>query len=164
MIKAIVFDLDGTLIRLPVDYEQLFREFNKITKTNTFHPVIKAISKLDEHTRKKVFKVWDNAELLASKKMTVNKEGMRIYKRYSQKPKALVTLQGRALVETILKELDLTFTFTITRDDSLDRVEQLKIAVNKLKTEFQNVLFVGNSENDFSAAKEVGCQFSRVTI
>jgi HAD superfamily hydrolase (TIGR01549 family) len=162
LIKALVFDLDGTLIQLPVDYEKLFLEFKKLIEVETFHPLADVLSQLDENTKEQVFRVWDNAELIALKKITSIKEGMNIYEKFSHKPKALVTLQGRTTAETVVEQLGLSFNVLVTREDSLDRVEQLKNARKKLKTQFESVLFVGNTENDFLAAEEVGCQFLRI--
>jgi len=159
LIEAVIFDLDGTLIHLPVDYKKLLQEIKNITKKSNLRPLADAVSKLDEKTRKEVFKAWDNAELAAASKMKVNNEGIRIYKKFSQKPTALVTMQGKALVKITLERLRLSFNFIATRENSLDRVKQLKHAARKLKTQFQNILFVGNTEGDFLAAKKVGCHF-----
>jgi phosphoglycolate phosphatase-like HAD superfamily hydrolase len=58
--------------------------------------------------------------------------------------------------------LGLSFNFIITREDSLNRVEQLRIAAEKLGIKMQNILFIGNTDEDMLAAKTVGCQFMRV--
>ena len=162
MIEAVIFDLDGTLIQLPIDYEKLFQEFKKIIKINNLHPLVETVSKLDDRTRKEIFKVWDRTELAALAKMSINDEGIKIYKMFQQKPKALVTLQGKALVKAALERLELSFNVIFTREDSLNRVEQLKSVAQKLEMQIQSVLFVGNTENDFLAAKKVNCQFLRV--
>lgn len=162
MIEAVIFDLDGTLIHLLIDYEELFREFKKIMQVDNIQPLVDAVSRLDKKTRGQVFRVWDNAELAAAAKMTVNEEGMKIYKKFSQKPKALVTMQGRTIVKNILAQLRLSFNVIVTREDSLNRTEQLKNAAEKLKTQFQSILFVGNTENDSLAAEKIGCQFLRI--
>jgi HAD superfamily hydrolase (TIGR01549 family) len=162
LIKAVVFDLDGTLIHLPIDYERLFREFSRIMKTTDMRPLTETIAKLDEKAKREIFGVWDDAELAALTDMTVNDEGRALYKKFSKKPKALVTLQGRTLVKNVLERLNLSFNFVVTREDCLSRVEQLKIAAEKLEAPFQNILFVGNTNDDFLAAKKVGCQFLRV--
>jgi len=162
VIKAVIFDLDGTLIHLPINYEELFHKFSKIMKTTEIHPMAKKISKLDEKAKKKIFEVWEKAELAASANVSVKDEGIAIYKKFSEKPRALVTLQGKTLVQNVLERLNLSFNFVVTREHSLNRVEQLEIAAEKLKTPFQNILFVGNIDDDFHAAKEVGCQFLRV--
>jgi len=162
LIEAVIFDLDGTLIHLPVDYERLFQEFGKIMKTNDVRPLTDKVSRLDYRTRKKIFEAWDKLELSALKHMTVNEEGMSLYEEFSRIPKALVTLQGRALVQNVLTRLCLSFDFAITREDNLDRVMQLQIATQRLEIQSQNVLLVGNTEEDNLAARKVGCQFLRV--
>jgi hypothetical protein len=50
----------------------------------------------------------------------------------------------------------------VTREDSLDRTEQLKIAALKLGVSLRDILFIGNTESDSVAAKNVECQFLRV--
>jgi HAD superfamily hydrolase (TIGR01549 family) len=162
VIEAVIFDLDGTLTHLPIDYERLIREFQKVAHAENFHPLLESVSNLDEATRGKVFKIWDLAELAALASMTINEEGMKLYSFFATKPKALVTMQGKALVNAILEKLGLAFDIVLTREDSLKRPEQLKIAAQKLHTKFENVLFVGNSENDALAAKQVICLFQRV--
>jgi HAD superfamily hydrolase (TIGR01549 family) len=162
LIEAVIFDLDGTLIHLPIDYEKLFQEFKKIMHTGNIQPVTEVISKLDKNTQQKVFRVWKKAEITAAANITINKQGIEIYKRFSQKPKALVTMQGKTVVKNILAQLELSFNFAVTREDSLNRTEQLENAAEKLKTRLGNILFVGNTENDSQAAQAVGCQFLRI--
>ena len=162
MIEAVIFDLDGTLIDLPINYEQLFSEFSKILKTDNIQPVTKTLSKLDPETKKRVFQVWDEKENLAWKRGTIKKEGAAIYRRFSDKPKALVTMQGKSLVQEILKSSGFSFDSVVTREDDLERTEQLKIAAWKLGVPLGKILFVGNTEGDAAAAENVACQFMRV--
>jgi len=162
LIEAVIFDLDGTLIHLPINYEKLFREFSKIMKTTDLHPLPKKISKLDEKTKRKIFEVWNRAELAVSANATLKSQGIAIYKKFSQKPKVLVTLQGKPLVQTVLERFNLSFNFVVTREHSLNRAEQLRIAAEKLRVAFQNILFVGDTDDDFLATRKVECQFFRV--
>jgi phosphoglycolate phosphatase-like HAD superfamily hydrolase len=94
--------------------------------------------------------------------MKVNNEGISYYQKFLEKRKALVTMQGKPLVQIALKRLGLSFNVVITREDSLSRDEQLKIAAEKLGTQAQNILFIGNTNEDMVAAETVGCQFMRV--
>jgi HAD superfamily hydrolase (TIGR01549 family) len=162
LIEAVIFDLDGTLVDLPVDYAKLFEEIKRITRKENVHPLLETVSKLDAKTRTEVFKVWNKAELEASAKMAINEEGIAVYRKFQQKPKALVTMQGSALTKIALKHFQLTFNVTVTREDSLSRVEQLEKASQKLKTPAQNLLFVGNTEDDSLAAERAKCQFLKV--
>jgi phosphoglycolate phosphatase-like HAD superfamily hydrolase len=160
--EAVIFDLDGTLIDLPIDYEKLFRKFSETAKIDDVHPITKIASKLDEKTKKKVFKIWDKTEASAWKEGNIKREGMTLYKKFSKEPKALVTMQGKTLVQNIIKSSKLSFAVVVTREDSLDRTEQLKIAARKLGVSLRDILFIGNTEGDSVAAKNVECQFLRV--
>jgi phosphoglycolate phosphatase-like HAD superfamily hydrolase len=130
--------------------------------TNTVQPLTEIISNLDNTMRHQVLKTWDKAELTAAPNVTINKKGIEIYNSFEQKPKALVTMQGKAVVKNILARLKISFNFTVTREDSLNRREQLENAAGKLKSRFDNILFVADTEHDFFAAKKVGCGFLRV--
>lgn len=162
MTDAVVFDLDGTLVHLPINYDRLFEEFRTIMKIQNIQPVTKTISDLDSKTRQRIFEVWDNAELQALQNKTVNNEGVEIYKRFLKQRKALVTMQGRRLVKEALEQMRMRFDFVVTREDSLDRTEQLKLAAKKLGVDVRNVLFVGNTEGDSAAAAQLECMFMRV--
>jgi phosphoglycolate phosphatase-like HAD superfamily hydrolase len=89
-------------------------------------------------------------------------EGMQLYRQYAALPKALVTMQGKETTEKILKKFGLNFDITFTREDSFSRAEQLELAMAELGFSPLDVLFVGNMDNDGNAAKQVGCQFTRV--
>ncbi len=163
MIEALIFDLDGTLVHLPVDYDKLFSEFKSIIHVENVHPVIEVVCKADESTKRRIFKVWDKAEIACLSNVTVNEEGMGLYKDFDSRPKVLVTFQGKKAASCIIESFKLSFSAVFTREDSLSRVDQLKKAVLKLKVPVQNILFVGDSENDAASAKNVGCLFHRIT-
>jgi HAD superfamily hydrolase (TIGR01549 family) len=162
MVSAAVFDLDGTLVCLPIDWETLFDEFKKIINADAVRPLVDTVSRLEGQTRLEVFAAWDRAELAVAKSITANREGMALYLAYADKPRALVTLQGKKIVEVILREFGLSFDVVITREDSLNRTEQLHAAAEKLKVPVEEIFFVGNADTDAAAAQNVGCRFQRV--
>jgi HAD superfamily hydrolase (TIGR01549 family) len=162
MIKAVVFDLDGTLANIPIDYEKLFEKFRKIMNMDNVRPLADTVSKVNTQTRKQVFKAWDTEELAVSKKITFNEEGIGIYRKFANKPKALVTMQGKKVVKIILEKAELAFEFIVTREDTLSRVEQLEKATETLGAQHKDMLFVGNTNNDSIAAKKLGCQFLKI--
>ena len=71
-------------------------------------------------------------------------------------------MQGKSLVQEILKSSGFSFDSVVTREDDLERTEQLKIAAWKLGVPLGKILFVGNTEGDAAAAENVACQFMRV--
>ncbi len=162
MIAAYVFDLDGTLACLPVNWEQLFEEFKRIMHIDAVRPLVDTISRTEGKMRQEVFSVWDRAESAAMKGTTACKEGISLYQEATGKPKALVTLQGKKIVDELTKRFGLTFDLVLTREDSLFRSEQLLMVSEKLKVPITEIMFVGNADTDEAAAKKVGCQFHRV--
>lgn len=162
MIEGVIFDLDGTLIHLPIDYEALFKELQRIMKTSNVRPLVQTIAVLDQDTRNEVEKVWTQAELEALPDLEINNEGMKLYQRFSRKPLALVTMQSIKVVEEILGTLKLSFNVIITREESLDRARQIDVAVARLGLKPKEVLMIGDRESDRTSSQRIGCQFLMV--
>ncbi len=97
-----------------------------------------------------------------TKRVTTCEEGMNVYRENAGKRRALVTLQGKKVVEAILDQFGLTFDVVVTREDSVSRAEQLLKVIGELQVPVDEVLFVGNADSDVAAAEKVGCQFLRV--
>jgi phosphoglycolate phosphatase-like HAD superfamily hydrolase len=162
VIDAVIFDLDGTLVDLPINYDKFEAEIKKLAKTEDIKPITKTITNLKVEAKREVFGIWSKLEGEAWKSATVNQNGMELFEKYHFQRKALVTMQGEILVDEICHVLNLHFDFIITRENSLDRIEQLFLAKEKLGVEFKNTLFVGNTEGDQKAAEAVKCQFVKV--
>lgn len=162
MIEAVIFDLDGTLIHLPLDYGKLFQEIRRILGTDNVRPLLKVLAMTNVTERKPIFKVWDSIELETLPHVTSVDEGMKLYIEYARKPRALVTMQGAAFVRAVLQKFELSFNATATRENGLNRVKQLELVRRKLGLQFGSTLFVGNKDYDQAAADEVKCQFRKV--
>lgn len=162
MIEAVVFDLDGTLLDLRIEYEWLFKEVAQIMTRENVRPLLTTIAEASDEQKREIFERWNRLELAALPKATAIAEGMTEYGKFSQKPRALVTMQGRALAKAVLERFGLSFSVTITREDSIDRINQLQTAIQELDVSSEKLLFIGNEDHDEKAAKEVGCRFRRI--
>jgi HAD superfamily hydrolase (TIGR01549 family) len=162
-IKLVIFDLDGTLIHLPINYSKLKCEVSRILGTENINSILKALSNAKEDDKKRIFSVLDKFENEALRDMREVSEGMKVYRSFRNKLKCLVTLQGRQVVEKVLKKTGLSFDYIVTREDALARNEQIKIIIKKFKLNPESILFVGDRESDKKAAEIVGCKFMLIT-
>ncbi|MCL2287719.1 MAG: HAD-IA family hydrolase [Candidatus Bathyarchaeota archaeon] len=163
MFKAVIFDLDGTLLDLPIDYSAMYKKFSELTGIVEVRPLLKTVAQIrDQKILRQVFNAWTEYELEVIDKITVHEEGMQLYNQYIKLPKALVTMQGRETLHKICQKFNLHFVATFTREDSFNRAEQLKLAITKLGLDSSDILFVGNMDNDENAANQIDCQFIRV--
>lgn len=158
-VRLVIFDLDGTLIYLPINYEKLRNEICEILRIKCADSILEAVSNLDEKTRAKIFNIWSRLELESLPNIVEVPEGIKLYKSFQHIPKCLVTLQGREVVKRILKKTGLQFDYIVTRENSLSRSEQIKIIIEKFKAKSSEVLVIGDRESDRKAAEENGCKF-----
>ncbi len=160
---AFIYDLDGTLIDLPINYSAMFADFKQIMGVQEVRPILKTVAEIkDPIIRKRVFDAWERYEMAVVQRTIFHEEGIRIYNAHIDRPKALVTLQSKKTAKNIIDKFKFDFKAIITREDSFSRAEQLKMAAIKLDVPLKNILFVGNMDNDAEAAKAVGCQFKLV--
>jgi HAD superfamily hydrolase (TIGR01549 family) len=132
-------------------------------KTTKVRPLVQTIAALDQETRREIDEVWTRAELEALPNLKINNKGITLYQKFSGKPLALVTMQGRRVVEEILKKTGLSFDSVVTREDSLSRTRQIEMVIEKLGLIPKDVLMIGDRESDKQAAQKVGCQFLPVS-
>jgi len=157
-IKLVIFDLDGTLVHLPVKYEKLREEISRILGINKVDSILAALANLDGDLKMKIFDIWSWLELEALPDLREIDEGIRIYNRFYGKIRCLVTLQGKMVVDRILEKTGLSFDYIVTRENSLSRSEQIRMVIEKFKVDPREILVVGDRESDREAAERFGCK------
>lgn len=165
MIKGIVFDLDGTLIQLLIDYQKIqknLKEFFHVS--NELKPLIPTIIKLSKNNQNKIkisFDLICKEEILASDNFKTMTNALEILKFLKSKniSLCLVTMQCKDALGKILQKLQIPdlFDSVISRDESFDRQKQIELSLKNIILEPSEVLVVGDRIHDIESAKKIGC-------
>lgn len=157
--RLVIFDLDGTLIRLPINYGRLKCEISRILGADKISSITNAVLMAGVEEKKKIFEIWDSLEIEALSSIEIIEKGINMYYSVHDKIRCLVTLQGRHMVSEFLKKTGLIFDYIVTREDCIERKGQLKIIIEKFKIDPSKILVVGDRESDREAAETLGCKF-----
>ncbi|QQG48928.1 MAG: HAD family hydrolase [archaeon] len=160
---AFVFDLDGTLVRLPVDWDAVRARLKALFETDSaFVPLFESLKEhlaLEPGKRTLAFGVVDEAEAKAAAACEPVGGALELVKKLGAKSSVgLVTMQGRRAVDRIAEDHGLVHAFAAraTREDSLDRAEQLGLVLQKMSATAAGTLFVGDRANDAVAGRKAG--------
>ena len=165
MSKCIIFDLDGTLVTLPIRYELIQKKLRELFNLEVnFSPLIPSIieyAKNNEKLTHDAFELLCEQELIASEYVK-EIEGLQevidylLSKKYST---SLVTMQCKKSAKIILAKLNLSAKFSsiITRDESYDRFFQIKNTYESLNFLPSDVTMVGDRIHDINSATKANC-------
>jgi len=165
MIKGIIFDLDGTLIKLPINYQKIFERLKILFNTkDEFKPLIPTIiskSNGDQKLLQDAFDIICEEETKAVTNFEIfeNARDVLNYFKNQNYVLSLVTMQCRTAAKLALDKIQFSdfFSSIITRDESTQRSEQIKNSLEILSLSSENVLVVGDRIHDVHSAKQVGC-------
>lgn len=164
--KYCVFDMDGTLISLPVEWDKVRAELQRLTGTslqfNPFFLDVQTIVAKDPLLLGPMMRAIDDYESRAVAQAKLEDGALEALSALSKRAKlSLVTMQGRAVCDKILGRLGLErfFPSSFTREDSMDRTAQLRMALESLGAKEAEAIFVGDRINDLNAARNAGVRF-----
>lgn len=164
--RYFVFDMDGTLISLPVDWTNVRAELRRLTGTtlefNPFFLDVQAIVAERPVLLGPMMRVIDEYEAKAVPLAALEEGARDALSALSQRAKlSLVTMQGRAACDSITERLAIRrfFSSSFTREDSMDRPTQLRMALESIEAKEPESVFVGDRINDLNAARAVGVRF-----
>ena len=162
--KALITDLDGTLVDLRIDWDSLRERVRRAMGwDHPLRPLGRSIpiAARNEEEIRRAFRIVEEEELSAASRavpdrelrdffVSVRRMGLRV---------GLVTMQASRSAVLVLRRMDLSdlFDVIVTREHSLDRKSQLTYALKKLGVEGGDCVFLGDMEWDVRSGKEVGC-------
>ncbi len=164
--RYFVFDLDGTLISLPVQWDKVREELRGLTGTSLeFAPFFLDVQNVvanDPLLLGPIMRTIDKYEALAVPQARLEDGAMDALSSLSGGAKlSLVTMQGRAACDRVLEGLSIGrfFASSFTREDSMDRTAQVRMALASLEAKEAEAVFVGDRINDLKAARAAGVRF-----
>ncbi len=156
--------MDGTLVHVPVDWLEVKRALSSILGfevTSIFEALRRARAQ-DEDLYMRLSRLIEDYEIKSMARL----ETMRGSKRLLESLKsmdvmiAIVTLQSERSLKMALEVSGLMpyVDAYVTRDEELDRVNQIKIAIRKLGLELGKdlIVFMGDRQSDLEAGRRLG--------
>ena len=155
MFKAVIFDLDGTILDSQYDWRRI-RENLDLKK----YSILDQLYSLPEDKRKKTESLLEMYEKEATSKATLFPGVERVL--YSLKESGiktgLSTNNSFENVSFVLKKYRLEFDAIVTRDDGVwkPRGDPIILLVEKLNVSPSDTLVVGDSDYDIISARNAG--------
>ncbi len=154
-LKGVIFDMDGTVVDVTYDWNQIKAELDTQGK-----PILFYLKSLEEPEKSEKWKILEKYEREATQKARL-KPGIREFlDLLSQKgvKKALVTNNSQRSVSFLLEKFNLEFDCVISRESGLWKPSgaPFKAVLKKLGLKKKQCCVVGDSHFDIKAAQEAG--------
>ena len=185
-IKVVLFDFDGTLVFLPIDYDRMRSKlkelFSQFGIESDFYPLIDSISKAlaelqrngatktcVEGVKRKAYAIIDYEELKAVEGAKLVKGTKDIFAFLKGKSIniAIVSRNGKKCINKAISKFNLPKpNLIVSREDSTKikpAPEHLMVALEKLKLKPNRAIIVGDSFHDIDAGRSLGIPTVLVT-
>ena len=175
-IKAVLFDFDGTLVFLPINYDRMrykLKElFSQFGIKSDFHPLIDSIEdsllKLENVSKplakvikEKVYSIVDEEELKSIENAELANDAKEVLSalKMNNKKIAIISRNGEKCITECISRLNITKPDLIVSRNDVNKLkpdpEHIMVAVNKFKLKPSQVILVGDSYHDIECGKKL---------
>jgi len=152
-----VFDLDGTLIRLNIDFEAVRRALGLKGRY-----ILESIFKLPEEERRRRLELLKRFEIEYAKRAEPMPYAGYVLDLLGDLGigRCIVTRNCRESVDIVLERLGFEVDFVVTRDDAKPKPspEPIKLAIERFGTSPKGTIVVGDYVFDIVAGKRAGAR------
>ena len=169
-LKLLVVDIDGTLIPNVIDWDKLRMKVQELLGIDyELRPLATSLARLeiDDDLKDAAWSLIEREEIKSVDRIPLDEIAPSVEALKRSKALgfniALVTLRSRRSAQSVVTKLgirDLILSM-VTRDDSYDRIEQLKLIVERYRP--RCLVFIGDTTNDEAASIALGIPFIKVT-
>ncbi len=154
-LDTFIFDLDGTLIELNLDFEEIRRTLGIKDRY-----ILESILRFKDEERRRKLEVLKEFEIRAASnaKLTPHaKEVLDMLEELGLK-KGVVTRNCRESVEIVVERFGLNFDFVITREDAKPKPspEPILLALKMVKSKPERAVVIGDYVFDLIAGRKAG--------
>ena len=161
-VAAVVFDLDGTITKPVLDFDQIRREIGGITG-----PILEAMEQMTAEQRRRADEVLDRHELVAAESSELNPGAAELLAllRGQGRLSAVVTRNKHQSVQRIRQIHDLHFDGVVTREDGPAKPDPFGVlrACEMMKVRAEECLMVGDYVFDLISGRRAGARSVLIT-
>jgi HAD superfamily hydrolase (TIGR01509 family) len=167
--KLVIFDLDGVLVDLKVNWEALKNDLKKYFSKNygvvaELNPMDnkldEILKKLDESARRDAYKIIESHELEKIENLEPIKKAIQLAKKFKKDGKklAIFSLNTKKTVERSIELIGLKgyFDFIVAKEDVLKHKpnpEGLEKIVKASNLDKKDIVFIGDNQKDIETGK-----------
>ncbi|RLF22494.1 MAG: hypothetical protein DRJ68_01385 [Thermoprotei archaeon] len=157
MLRALISDLDGTLVHIPVDWSRVKAELSSIVgfEVQSIFNLLREARSRSEELYLQLSRAIERLEVEAIPHIEVAEGARELLEHLKARGVrvGIVTLQSLRALERVLAVSGLRpyVDAWVTREEELDRAEQVKKALKKLGVDRGLVVFMGDRETDLEA-------------
>jgi len=164
-LRNLIFDLDETLVLLPVDWSMVYRDIGRLLgrEVASFAATLPMLWGSDMYW--KVSRLVEEYELKSLSKLVVLDGSPSIVRKLGDRYRLSITsLQSRKVIERVLTVMGVRelFDILVSREDRPTRREQIRLVLTAGGYEASETMMVGDRVDDVVSALENGCRAALV--